>query len=73
MSLCSCPGLTQTLPQLSIRSYYHKSCSKGTLTADRSTAGAFGAGAGSGAGAGAGAGSAFLAGAFGSFLGAISD
>lgn len=43
-----------------------------TLTADRSMAGAAaGAGAGSGAGAGAGAGSAFLAGALGSFLGAI--
>lgn len=41
------------------------------MTADRSTAGAAGAGAGSGAGAGAGAGSAFLAGALGSFLGAI--
>lgn len=44
-----------------------------TLTEDRSIAGAAaGAGAGSGAGAGAGAGSAFLAGALGSFLGAIS-
>lgn len=44
-----------------------------TLTADRSTAaGAAGAGAGSGAGAGAGAGSAFLTGALGSFLGAMS-
>lgn len=56
----------------------HKSCFDGhcTLTADRSTAGALGAGAGSGAGAGAaagaGAGSAFLAGALGSFFGAIS-
>lgn len=50
-------------------SCFHAHC---TLTADRSTAGAAGAGAGSGAGAGAGAGSAFLAGALGSFLGAIS-
>ena len=48
---------------------------RSTLTADRSTAGAAGAGAGSGAAAGAGAaaaGSAFLAGALGSFFGAIS-
>lgn len=55
----------------------HNSCFDGhcTLTADRSTAGAAagaGAGSGAGAGAGAGAGSAFLAGALGSFLGAIS-
>lgn len=61
-SRATCPNLP-----LQIKSCLHF---YSTLTEDRSTAGAA-AGAGAGSGAGAGAGSAFLAGALGSFLGAI--